>query len=82
MAPSRRFPTLRGMLQVAAAPGSSAEDDSAGARPVVRHLRQVLLWPLRLIPQALADDAEQRRAPWQLLREMGEDASPCREHCD
>lgn len=82
MAPSRRFPTLRGMLQAASAPGSPAEDDSAGAPPVVRHLRQVLLWPLRLIPQALADDAEQRRAPWQLLREMGEDASPWREHFD
>ncbi len=52
------------------------------AAPTVRHLRQVLLWPLRLIPQALADDAEQRRAPWQLLREMGEDRSPWREHSD
>ncbi len=52
------------------------------AAPNVRHLRHVLLWPLRLIPQALADDAEQRRAPWQLLREMGQNGSPWREHSD
>lgn len=49
------------------------------AVPTVRHLRQVLLWPLRLIPQAVADDAEQRRAPWQLLRDID---SPWREHFD
>lgn len=47
--------------------------------PTVRHLRQALLWPLRLIPQAVADDAEQRRAPWQLLRDVD---SPWREHTD
>ena len=47
----------------------------------VRHLRQVLLWPLRLIPDGVADDSEHRRAPWQLLRAMG-DASPWREHFD
>jgi hypothetical protein len=49
------------------------------ASTTVRHLRQVLLWPLRLIPQAVADDAEQRRAPWQLLRDVD---SPWREHSD
>jgi hypothetical protein len=47
----------------------------------VRHLRQVLLWPLRLIPQGVADDAEKRRAPWQILRDMG-DSTPWREHAD
>jgi hypothetical protein len=47
----------------------------------VRHLRQALLWPLRLIPQGVADDSEKRRAPWRLLSEMG-DASPWREHLD
>ena len=47
----------------------------------VRHLRQVLLWPLRLIPADIADDDVRRRAPWQLLRQMG-DASPWREHFD
>ena len=54
---------------------------STAAAPTVRHLRQVLLWPLRLIPQGVADDAEQRRAPWQLLRDLG-DATPWREHVD
>ena len=48
---------------------------------MVRHLRQVLLWPLRLIPESGADNSERRRAPWQLLREVGE-ASPWREHVD
>jgi len=47
----------------------------------VRHLRQALLWPLRLIPAGIAADDVRRRAPWQLLREMGE-ASPWREHVD
>jgi hypothetical protein len=47
----------------------------------VRHLRQALLWPLRLIPVGVADDSERRRAPWQVLRDMGE-SSPWREHVD
>jgi hypothetical protein len=47
----------------------------------VRHLQQVLLWPLRLIPAGVADDDVRRRAPWQLMRDMG-DASPWREHVD
>jgi hypothetical protein len=42
---------------------------------VVRHLRQVMLWPLRLIPANVADDSERRRAPWQLLRELGDATS-------
>jgi hypothetical protein len=48
---------------------------------MVRHLRQVMLWPLRLIPQDANDDSEQRRAPWQVLRDLG-DASPWREQVD
>jgi hypothetical protein len=48
--------------------------------PVVRHLRQVLLWPLRLISTA-ADDSEERRAPWRALRALG-DATPWREQSD
>jgi len=48
---------------------------------VVRHMRQVMLWPLRLVPAAGGDDSERRRAPWLALREMG-DASPWREHED
>jgi uncharacterized membrane protein YeaQ/YmgE (transglycosylase-associated protein family) len=52
-----------------------------GSAPMmVHHLRQVLVWPLRLIATA-DDDSEQRRAPWRLLREMGE-TSPWREQFD
>ncbi len=49
----------------------------AGIR--VRHLRQVLLWPLRLMPVRGAGGA--RRTPWQVLRDLGE-ASPWREIVD
>ncbi len=48
-----------------------------GAAPTVRHFRQVLLWPLRLMP---VPGAAQRR-PWQVLRDLGE-ASPWREVVD
>ena len=47
--------------------------------PAVRHLRQVLLWPLRLLPVAGADGAQ--RKPWQMLRDLG-DKSPWREVVD
>ena len=67
------------------APMSSTAHRDAATTPVanvhVHRLRQVLLWPLRLIPAGIADDAEQRRAPWQLLRQLG-DATPWREHFD
>ena len=56
-------------------PGAAAHDTT------VRHLRQALLWPLRLIREGVPDDSEHRRAPWQLLRTLGE-ASPWREHFD
>jgi hypothetical protein len=42
----------------------------------VRHLRQALLWPLRLMPVA-----GNRKAPWQILGDMGE-SSPWREVVD
>ncbi len=59
-----------------------ATEPEHGAAPVVRHLRQVLLWPLRLMPVARAGDApDSRHAPWKLLREMGE-ACPWREVVD
>ena len=45
----------------------------SGPAPAVRHLRQVLLWPLRLVPVAGS-----RKAPWEVLRDMG-DNSPWRE---
>jgi hypothetical protein len=66
------------MLQPAPA---SHPDSSTRTAPVVRHLRQVLLWPLRLIPMAGADDRAARRPPWHWLREQGE-ASPWREQHD
>jgi hypothetical protein len=52
-------------------------DSTAPAGPHVQHLRQVLLWPLRLLP---AHDGDER-APWQRLRDLGE-ASPWREQVD
>lgn len=42
----------------------------------VRHLRQALLWPLRLVPVEGC-----RKAPWEVLRDMGE-SSPWREVLD
>lgn len=66
------------MLQ--ATRGPDTRDPGLDARQV-RHLRQVLLWPLRLIPGDVGDDSETRRAPWRLLRELG-DASPWREQHD
>ena len=52
----------------------------ADAATRVRHLRQILLWPLRLIPARGASDAP-HRTPWQVLRNMG-DATPWREAVD
>ncbi|MES2262822.1 MAG: hypothetical protein V4724_30235 [Pseudomonadota bacterium] len=49
----------------------------------VRHLRQVLLWPLRLMPSGGSDQTHQR--PWEILRGLGETtppASPWREVVD
>ena len=48
---------------------------------VVRHLRQSLLWPLRLIHDDADAGAGRREAPWRALRDLGE-ASPWREHVD
>ena len=44
--------------------------------PVVRHFRQILLWPLRLMPVRNARGEPVK--PWQVLRDLGE-ASPWRE---
>ncbi|MFT4178848.1 MAG: hypothetical protein QM612_05205 [Thermomonas sp.] len=46
---------------------------------IVRHLRQNLLWPLRLIHDGT--DSGRNERPWQALRDLG-DASPWREHVD
>ncbi len=48
--------------------------------PTVRHLRQVLLWPLRLLPVSTGQQSRHRK-PWELLSAMG-DASPWREVVD
>jgi hypothetical protein len=53
---------------------------AAAATAMVRHLRQVLLWPLRLIADA-PEDSEERRAPWRALRALGE-ATAWREQHD
>ncbi|MBC7480732.1 MAG: hypothetical protein H7337_02170 [Rhizobacter sp.] len=48
----------------------------------MRHLRHVLLWPLRLMPMPRSPDAgAPQRTPWQVLRDLG-DASPWRELVD
>src|SRR5438067_7366778 len=60
-------------MDVAAAPVPTTQECAAGR---VRQLRQVLLWPLRLMPVAGS-----RKPPWQLLRDLG-DASPWREVVD
>jgi hypothetical protein len=58
------------------APRSLAEQDRRDSLRV-RHLRQILLWPLRLIhPEGMAG-----KRPWQLLEALG-DASPWREALD
>jgi hypothetical protein len=54
-------------------------EPETGGGTTVRHFRQVLLWPLRLLPVPGAAGPHQR--PWQLLREMG-DKSPWREVVD
>ncbi|HEV8691025.1 MAG TPA: CorA family divalent cation transporter [Ideonella sp.] len=53
-----------------------AGDGRAG--PVVQHLREVLLWPLRLMPLRGDEDGD---PPWQRLRDLG-DRSPWREQVD
>ena len=45
------------------APGATLAQDTlgVGSEPTVRHLRQILLWPLRVLPQPGA----RRQPPWQ-----------------
>jgi hypothetical protein len=62
-----------------AATALSADERGHAQAVGVRHLRQVLLWPLRLLPVPGAVGPHRR--PWQLLRELGE-ASPWREVVD
>jgi hypothetical protein len=67
----------RGMTPVSADPGTTLDATSSVA---VKHLRQVLLWPLRLMPTPGPSGAS-HRTPWQVLRDLG-DASPWREVVD
>ena len=60
-----------------APPDPAKAADHASVAPQVRHLRQVLLWPLRLLPQAPATG----HPPWQALGGQGA-ASPWREQVD
>jgi len=60
-------------------PDAATRGESTGAAPAVRHLRQALLWPLRLMPTTQPRHAQ--RSPWDVLRELG-DASPWREEID
>ncbi|HEX5682636.1 MAG TPA: hypothetical protein VFY73_01265 [Ideonella sp.] len=60
------------------APTATGPAPAKLAGPAVQHLRQVLLWPLRLMPDRDEGDA---RAPWQRLRDLGA-ASPWREQVD
>ena len=71
--------TYTGGMPQAAHTEADAAASEACTDLVVRQLRQVLLWPLRLT--AAGDDAEHDRAPWQVLRDAAA-ASPWREHFD
>ena len=51
---------------------------SAASTVHVEHFRQVLLWPLRLMPVGGADS---HHKPWEVLQKLG-DASPWREVVD
>jgi hypothetical protein len=61
-------------LDAVAAP---ATDEASASQPV-RHLRQILLWPLRLIPPE--GTAARHARPWELLRDLPD--SPWREEVD
>jgi hypothetical protein len=60
----------------------SSKDQRTGPALHVRHLRQILLWPLRLMPAAGADRGHAR--PWEILAGMAapNGSSPWREIAD
>ena len=62
---------------------SSRASATASGDLAVRHFRQILLWPLRLMPapRAAGSAPGPHRTPWQILRDLGE-ASPWREVVD
>ena len=69
------------MLQATTTLPVSPELSRQGGAPLVRQLRQVLLWPLRLLPVREAGARATGVPPWQMLRDLG-DASPWREVVD
>jgi hypothetical protein len=68
-------------------PASTANRPDLPADPpvsatAVRHLRQVLLWPLQLLPAPGVQGQRQQHArPWRVLRDLGE-STPWRELVD
>ena len=56
---------------------AATADDASASQPV-RHLRQILLWPLRLVPPE--GSAARHAKPWELLRDLPD--SPWREEVD
>jgi hypothetical protein len=68
-----------GAMLITETPDAAAQSTHTATVPSVRHLRQSLLWPLRLMPTPQARHAH--RGPWQVLRDLG-DASPWREEID
>ena len=66
-------------MTLTAAETSRLDEFEDSASVVVRHFRQVLLWPLRLMPVRPTVGARgEPRTHWQVLRDLGE-ASPWRE---
>jgi len=57
--------------------GADSLATAPAAEPMVRQFRQILLWPLRIMPVP-PDSSGYRRSPWQVLRDLG-DASPWHE---
>ena len=68
------------MTRLLSDPDAADRAAAAGVGVHVKHLRQVLLWPLRLMP-APGTAGASHRAPWQVLSDLG-DASPWREVVD
>jgi len=65
-------------MNIASTAEAAAAAEQAGSVHV-RHLRQVLLWPLRLMPlRGSSSSSGKPQRPWQVLRDLG-DASPWRE---
>jgi hypothetical protein len=70
------------MLTAAQSSTTDGAPAESGRGLQVRHLRQVLLWPLRLLPvEGVEGSGGGRVPPWQVLRDLGS-SSPWREVVD